>query len=286
MTGLPRWFRQELPGENTMKVSGAISEAGVDTICRQAKCPNINYCFKNNRAAFLLLGPACTRDCKFCAVRKSGNLRPPQPDEPARVAKCAQALKLDYAVITSVTRDDLPDGGAGVFARTINLIRSISPDILVEALIPDFRAKLSSIERVLAASPYVLAHNIETVNRLYKEVRPMADYRRSLWVLSKAKELSPAVKTKSSLMLGFGERQEEVVEAMRDIKEAGCDYLTLGQYLSPSVDHFPVKEFIGIERFEGYREIAFKIGFENVFSGPLTRSSYQAEELSVSQGPP
>jgi len=290
MTKLPAWFRQEIPDETTQELAQLLTESCVHTVCQEARCPNINHCFKNKRFTFIILGDTCTRNCRFCAVTKSANKNLAlDEDEPYRISQLAKSLDLDYVVITSVTRDDLVDGGAAIFAKTIELIHKINPvrnteysevesrisnGVKVEVLIPDFRGKIQSIESVLNAAPFVVAHNIETVKRLYPDLRPQADYELSLGILQKIKELKPQILAKSSLMLGLGETEKEVIVAMRDLRSNRCDILTLGQYLAPSPEHYPIKEFISIEQFERYRDIGLGLGFKSVLSGPLVRSSY------------
>lgn len=276
---LPAWFRQDIPDATTFKMAHLVSEFGLHTVCQETKCPNITHCFKNNKVTFMILGFTCSRNCNFCGVDKTGALSLNiDKKEPYRIAQVVKILGLSYAVITSVTRDDLPDGGAAQFAKTIELIHTVNEDIKVEVLIPDFQGKLSSLECVLNAGPTVVAHNLETVTRLYPALRPKASYQLSLNILSKIKELSSHIYTKSSIMLGFGETREEVITAMEDLREQGCDILTLGQYLAPSVKHYPVEEFISIEQFQEYHQIGISMGFKVVLSGPKVRSSYQAQE--------
>ncbi len=228
----------------------------------------------------MILGDTCTRNCRFCAVRKSDNKNLNLDlDEPLRIAGVVEDMGLDYVVITSVTRDDLADGGAKIFSQTIELIRRINTFIKIEVLIPDFIGKISSLKVVLDAQPHLVGHNIETVERLYKALRPKANYRFSLGVLKKIKEIRPFLTTKSSIILGLGEAEGEVTKTMEDLLNSGCDILTLGQYLAPSESHYPVKEFIRIEQFERYRDIGLGLGFKSVLSGPKVRSSYRAEEL-------
>jgi lipoic acid synthetase len=299
MNKLPIWFRQEIPDEATWELAQLLTEFRVHTVCQEARCPNISHCFKNKRFTFMILGNTCTRNCRFCAVTKSANpvrRGPPlsdrrlvlgrhfskgenknlvlDEDEPYRISRLVERLDLDYVVITSVSRDDLVDGGATIFAKTIELIHKINEDIKVEVLIPDFRGKIQSIRSVLNAAPFVVAHNIETVKRLYPDLRPRADYELSLGILGKLKELNPWILTKSSLMLGLGETEKEVIATLRDLRSNCCDILTLGQYLAPSAGHYPVKEFVSIEQFERYRDIGLGLGFKSVLSGPLMRSSY------------
>lgn len=277
---LPSWFKQELADDKTLKISNLLSRFCVNTVCQEAKCPNITYCFKNNKVTFMVLGKRCTRNCSFCNVDKSANAGlSVDNDEPKRISEAVRILGLDYVVITSVTRDDLTDGGAFIFAETIELIRKANKNIKVEVLIPDFEGKILSLKCVLDAGPDVAGHNIETVSRISRDLRPLSDYRLSLDVLSKIKELRAEIYTKSSLMLGLGETEAEVIGAMHDLRESFCDCLTLGQYLAPSINNYPIKEFVNIEQFQKYRAIGLALGFKAVLSGPLVRSSYKAEEV-------
>jgi len=275
----PDWLKQRLPsGPEFEKIRGMIHKDRLHTVCQEAGCPNIWECFSHHTATFLIMGSRCTRNCRFCAVTE-GPLEPPDPEEPARVAKAARKMGLKYVVVTSVTRDDLPDGGAGIFAETIEKIRQEIPDVCVEVLIPDFQGSKGALETVLNAYPDVLNHNIETVPRLYPEVRPQADYRRSLDLVQYAHEYDPALLTKSGIMLGLGEYQAEISLTLEDMLKAGCRMLTLGQYLQPSKDHLPVKRYIPPEEFEEWRKTALQMGFAEVASGPFVRSSYHAREL-------
>jgi lipoic acid synthetase len=227
----------------------------------------------------MILGSVCTRSCKFCAVSKSkGQLPEPDKIEPQKIAEAVKDLNITYAVITSVSRDDLDDGGAKQFRDTINAIHKISPSVLIEILIPDFQGKIQSLKSVLEAAPVVIGHNIETVSRLYRYLRPEADYRRSLKVLRSLKQLNSSIATKSSLMLGLSETEDEVIRTMSDLLANGCDILTLGQYLAPSANHEPINEFISPEKFLAYRQTALTMGFKSVLSGPLVRSSFEAEQ--------
>ncbi len=248
------------------------------TVCEEAKCPNQWECFSHHTATFLIMGDHCTRNCRFCAVLH-GPLSKPDPDEPLRVAKAARSLGLQYVVVTSVTRDDLPDGGASLFAQTIQEIRRQNPGAAVEVLIPDFQGDERSLAVVLDAGPAVLNHNIETVERLYPRVRPGADYRRSLQLLARARAYRPSIPRKSGMMLGLGETDEEVRQALRDLFRAGCRLLTMGQYLQPSDGHLPVERFVPPEAFETWRTFALDLGFSAVSSGPFVRSSYKAGEM-------
>ena len=277
---LPTWFNQDIPDNATLERGRLLSEYKVSTVCQEAKCPNLSFCFKNLRFTFMILGDTCTRNCRFCAVKKS-NGGPLEIDleEPFRIAEVVKKLALNYVVITSVTRDDLEDGGAEVFAKTITLINDIDRNIKVEVLIPDFQGKISSLRCLLNTQPNVVAHNIETVPRLYKDLRPLADYQLSLGLLRKIKELRPSLTSKSSIILGLGETEAEVIKAMEDLRQSQCDILTLGQYLSPSIEHYPIREFINPEQFHRYQDIGLALGFKAVLAGPKVRSSYQAESV-------
>lgn len=275
---LPSWFRQELPDRDALERARFFSGSGIRTICQEAHCPNMTSCFNRRQAAFMILGNRCARACRFCAVENSPAAAP-DLEEPERIKRLVEILGFEYVVVTSVSRDDLADGGAAQFAKTTELIHSLEAGVKVELLIPDFQAKVSSLKIVLSASPEVVAHNIETVPSLYDEVRPQASYQSSLKVLEDVKEFSSRIITKSSLMLGLGEKRRELLLAMKDLRLAGCDVLTLGQYLAPSGKHYPVREFIEPAVFEFYRQEGLKMGFKAVFSGPLARSSYRAEEL-------
>ena len=277
---LPSWFRQSIPDQETLKVRNMLSGLGARTVCREARCPNITSCFNAYEAAFMILGDSCTRTCRFCAVRKSaGKTLPIDYGEPRKIADAARLLKLKYLVLTSVTRDDLSDGGSSIFAETIKLIKSEDKYTVVEVLVPDFGGNLKSINGVLAANPDCFAHNMETVPRLYNELRPEADYKRSLNLLKMAKELNKNILTKSSIMLGLGEKSGELIRVMEDLRNNNCDILTLGQYLPPSKEHYPVKRFVSIAEFDKYRALGISLGFKAVLSMPLARSSYKAGEI-------
>ena len=275
----PDWLKRRLPtGPAFEKVKGMIGRDRLHTVCQEAKCPNMWECFSHKTATFLIMGSRCTRSCRFCSIPQ-GNLDPPDLQEPARVAGVSKEMGLKYVVITSVTRDDLADGGAGIFAATIKEIRQQIPDASVEVLIPDFQGIKEALYTVLHAHPDVLNHNIETVVRLYPRVRPQANYRRSLELIQRAHEFNPDLPTKSGLMLGLGESPQEIEKTLRDMLEAGCRILTLGQYLQPSKNHLAVERFIPPQEFEAWRKKALKIGFAEVASGPFVRSSYHAKEL-------
>jgi len=261
-----------------LAMTGLLNGLSLDTICESAHCPNIGRCFSKGTATFLILGDVCTRHCTFCAVKK-GRPTPVDEKEPQHLLEAVERLGLNYIVITSVTRDDLPDGGASQFARTIKLLRENRRDAIVEVLIPDFLGSAEAIKTVVEARPQVINHNVETVPRLYPEVRPQADYTRSLELLFMVKNLDRAIVTKSGLMLGLGETKTEVIEVMSDLREADCDLLTLGQYLQPSPKHHPVVRFVSPEEFNEYEAIGKEMGFAEVASAPLVRSSFKAAEL-------
>jgi len=277
MSRLPSCFKQEIPQKDTFKKIAFFRNKKIYTVCQEAHCPNLTRCFQSGCATFMLLGDTCTRACRFCAVKKKKNKKlTVDAQEPQRVVEAVRELGIDYVVLTSVSRDDLLDGGAGQFAKTVKLLKEKFPDIKVELLIPDF---LHALEYVLAAQPDVVGHNLETVERLYPQVRAQADYQRSLEVLETIKKIDPQMITKSSLILGMGESQREVMQAIEDLKNVGCDILILGQYLSPSLKHYPVKEFISEEKFYFYRNYALGLGVKAVLAQALARSSYQAKEL-------
>jgi lipoic acid synthetase len=257
---------------------------GLHTVCQEARCPNQWECYSRRTATFLILGARCTRNCRFCAV-ESGSPAPPDPGEPERVADAASSMALSYVVVTSVTRDDLPDGGAGVFARTVAALRQHLPGARVELLVPDFGGDPAALAAVVDAAPDVLNHNLETVPRLYPLVRPGADYARSLALLAEARRRAPALATKSGLMLGLGERAEEIEGALQDLRRVDCRMLTLGQYLQPTPAHLPVERFVTPEEFAAWQRRGLELGFERVASGPLVRSSYHARDLFEEPAP-
>ena len=276
----PHWLKRRLPtGPAYEKVRALLSKSRLHTVCQEARCPNLWECFSRQTATFLIMGPCCTRNCRFCNVAHARPSGPPDSGEPSRVAEAAQSLRLSYVVITSVTRDDLPDGGAGLFAKTIKEIRERMPDTLMEVLIPDFQGNEDALQTVLEAHPHVLNHNLETVPRLYPLVRPEADYRRSLGLLKRVKQYDSFIPTKSGLMLGLGEFPEEVEKTLRNLLDAKCSILTLGQYLQPTREHLKVERFIPPEEFDDWKKAALKMGFSEVASGPLVRSSYRARDL-------
>ncbi len=277
----PEWLKVRLPsGEKYSSLKRLVRQQHLNTVCEDARCPNIGECWTAGTATFMILGDVCTRACKFCAV-KTG--LPPEYDldEPRRVAAAIRQLNLKYAVVTSVDRDDLEDGGAFIFAETIRLTRSACPGIKIEVLIPDLRGDCEALRTVVTAGPDILAHNVETVPRLYRVARAGSRYRRSLDVLRNARSFGLGMRTKSSVMLGLGENVEEVVAVMRDLREAGVDVLTLGQYLQPTRDHLPVARYYSPSEFGDLRRIGLSLGFAYVESGPLVRSSYHAERLGT-----
>jgi lipoic acid synthetase len=280
MNRLPLWFKQRIPDAAALNTMRLVQAAAVNTVCREARCPNSNSCFSQKQLTFMILGDTCTRNCRFCKVKKAGDkFLSVDENEPARISRMVEELGLKYIVITSVTRDDLLDGGAGQFVKTIKAIRKLDRGIKIEVLIPDFGGDISCLKSLLDAGPDVIAHNIETVPGLYKDLRPQADYSRSLEVLLNLKLLKPLSLTKSSIMLGLGESPNEVIRTMKDLAQSKCDILTLGQYLAPSPEQVAVKEFILPEQFDRYKDLALALGFKAVFSGPLVRSSYKAEEI-------
>lgn len=276
----PPWMKKKVPhSENVRLVKDMLSELKLHTVCQGAQCPNIAECFAKKTATFMILGHNCTRNCTFCAVTK-GKTETVDTDEPVRLAEAVGKMGLKHVVITSVTRDDLEDGGAGHFVRTIQAVRKLSPDTIIEVLTPDFAGSKAAIEAVVLAEPDIFNHNLETIPRLYSRVRPMADYDRSLAFLGYIKELNPKIHTKSGLMVGLGEKPDEILAVMDDLVAVGCDILTIGQYLQPTEKHIDMVEFVTPEVFELYRLKGREKGFKYVASGPFVRSSYHAEEFS------
>lgn len=274
----PSWLTKRVSEtESINKTIELLRSLSLHTVCEEAECPNVSECFGNKTATFMILGDVCTRRCRFCAVKK-GKPQKPDPEEPRNIAEACKKLGLKHVVITSVTRDDLSDGGAAHFALTIYEIRNINPNATIEVLIPDLSGNSEALKIIACAKPDILNHNLETVPRLYETVRPGADYRRSLWVLEKTKELEPAINTKSGLMAGLGEKEEELYSVMRDLRLIDCDILTIGQYLQPSDKHIQVAEYIEPGVFEKYKTIGLEMGFKYVASGSFVRSSYHAAE--------
>ena len=282
---LPEWLRIKLPTSDTFSHTRALlDELKLHTVCESAKCPNHWECWSKGTATFMIAGDRCTRACGFCAVSTAKPFAL-EADEPQRVAEATRRMKLKHVVITAVARDDLQDGGAEHFRRTIEAIRKLNPGIVIEVLVPDFNESDASIENVLNANPHIFNHNLETVRRLTPGVRHRATYDRSLSVLARVKEKrGSAIYTKSGMMLGLGEREEEILTAMKDLRVANCDILTLGQYLQPTLKHLPVIEFVSPERFADYKTRAEEMGFVHVASGPMVRSSYHADEFSLPMG--
>ena len=279
----PSWLKKRLHVSATgQQVRQTLVDLGLSTVCDQAHCPNRSECFAQGTATFLILGDSCTRSCRFCAVQ-SGPCEAPNPNEPQAVAEAAQRMGLHHVVITSVTRDDLPNGGAGHFAATITAVREQLAEAIIEVLTPDFQGDGTAIETVLAAGPDIFNHNVETVSRLYPAVRPQADYQRSLDVLQAAKEMSrrlqPDLYTKSGLMVGLGEEPHEVLGVLRDLREAAVDIVTIGQYLAPSGQHAPVVRYVEPETFAAWEKQARAMGFAAAACGPFVRSSYHAKEV-------
>jgi len=282
--GKPPWLKARFPrGERFGHIKEMLRDQSLHTVCEEARCPNIGECFNAGTATFMILGDTCTRACGFCAVNSG---RPEGLDllEPYRLAKTVEALGLDYVVITSVNRDDLPDGGASIFAACIRSIRRLRPDCEVEVLIPDFEGNAEAVGAVLDANPVVLNHNIESVPRLYPRVRPKARYDRSLALFRRSKVLRPDIPVKSGLMLGLGETFDEVVQVLEDLKAAGVDLVTVGQYLRPTPKHLPVDRYVTPEEFAAVREVGERLGFAHIESGPFVRSSYHAGEQAAAAG--
>jgi len=275
----PLWLIQKAPDPHLLnKMKELLDGLSLHTVCEAAQCPNQGQCFSSGTATFLITGDICTRNCSFCGIDK-GHPLPLDPLEPGNVARAVTALKLNHVVITSVTRDDLSDGGASHFAKTIENIRLYNPDVVIEVLIPDFQGSLDALKTVAHSGADVIGHNIETVPSLYTKVRHKADYRRSLDILQAIKAMAPGLITKSGLMLGLGENKNEVMAVLRELRAAGCDCLTLGQYLPPSPKHHPLVRYITPQEFDKYRTIGEELGFCCVFSAPLVRSSFKAAEM-------
>jgi len=279
---LPEWLRITLPTSDSFaRTRGLLDELKLHTVCESAKCPNHWECWSKGTATFMIAGDRCTRACGFCAVSTAKPLAL-EADEPARVAEATRRMKLKHVVITAVARDDLADGGAEHFRQTIEKVRELNPGIVIEVLVPDFLDNDVAIENVLAANPHIYNHNLETVRRLTPSVRHRATYDRSLTVLKKVKaKRGDTIYTKSGVMLGLGETEEELLQALRDLRESNCDILTLGQYLQPSLKHLRVVEFVTPEKFAEYKIIAEELGFVHVASGPMVRSSYHADEFTL-----
>lgn len=277
----PAWLKTRAPsGENYAKIKNMLGELKLATVCQEARCPNIGECWTSGTATFMLMGEVCTRGCRFCHVKTGNPKGKIDPFEPEKVAYSISQMDLDYVVITSVDRDDLPDQGAGHFARTVSTIKKLNSKLIVEILTPDFRGELSLIQEIVSAGPDVFAHNIETVERLTPKVRdPRATYRQTLKVLKGIKDMNPHMYTKSSIMLGLSETDEEVLQTLKDLREVGCDVVTFGQYLQPTKRHLKVIDYVTPEKFQEWQRVAEDMGFLYVASGPLVRSSYRAGEF-------
>ena len=276
----PSWIKMRAPaGERYMQIKDLMKSLNLATVCQEAQCPNIGECWGGGTATIMLMGEVCTRGCRFCNVKTGNPKGILDADEPQKVATAIAKMGMDYIVLTSVDRDDLPDEGSAHFAKTVGLLKDLSPDLLVEVLTPDFKGKREYIAQIVDAGPDVYAHNVETVERLQKRVRdPRADYAQSLGVLQYVKEREPGCFTKSSIMLGLGENDGEVLQTLQDLRAVGCDVVTFGQYLQPQARHLPVEEFVTPERFKEWQSTAESMGFLYVASGPLVRSSYRAGE--------
>lgn len=270
----PKWLNKKIDFDRSRLTSTLLSGIGIHTVCKEAKCPNISECFKKSHATFLILGKYCTRSCRFCNV-ENGPALAADREEPEKVAEAIRKMSLRHAVITSVTRDDLPDGGASVFAQTVEAIRRSQPDVTIELLIPDLKGDPASIETIAQSSSDIVGHNVETVPRLY-HLRPKADYGRSLYVLRHIKKINRGVLTKSALMLGLGEKKEEVLQVLEDLRCVDCDFAAIGQYLRPGTKNTGVVEYINPEIFEYYKAQGLKMGFKHIESAPYVRSSFSA----------
>lgn len=274
--GKPEWLTKRINNTESIEETALLlRNLSLHTVCESAECPNMSECFGNKTATFMIMGDVCTRQCRFCAVTK-GEPKKLDEQEPVNIGRASMELCLKHIVITSVTRDDIPDGGAEHFANTVLEIRKQNPMSTIELLIPDLQGKWDALRTIINAKPDILNHNLETVPSLYKEVRPHAQYFRSLELLGKVKELKPSIFTKSGIMVGLGETEEEIYQLMDDLREMDCDILTIGQYLRPSMEHIELKEYVHPDTFEEYREAALKKGFKYVASGPFVRSSYNA----------
>ena len=274
----PPWIRKRISPPSLDSVQNILAETRLNTVCEQARCPNMGDCFSEGTATLLILGKICTRNCRFCAV-EHGIPAGPDEEEPQRAALAVKNMGLRYVVITSVTRDDLSDGGASHFTRTIREIRSLNRGIKTEVLIPDFKGEIAPLADLLRAQPTVLSHNVETVPGLYAKVRPQADFKRSVDLLEMSRRLDPGIPVKSGFMLGLGETEDEVIRLLQDLREAGCDLLTIGQYLQPRSGLLPVVRYVHPDEFEYYRAKGLEMGFKAIASGPFVRSSYRAMEL-------
>jgi lipoic acid synthetase len=280
VTVKPDWLRVKAPQwERVGNVKAILRDLALNTVCEEASCPNIGECFNAGTATFLIMGPACTRACPYCDIDFEKKPKALDPTEPERLAQAVGRLRLNHVVITSVNRDDLPDGGASQFVRCIQAVRSTSPQTTIEVLIPDLCGNWEALEAILSAGPEVLNHNTETIPRLYRRVRPQGDYRRTLELLRQSRETAPWVYTKSGLMVGLGETAEEIQQVMQDLRAVDCDILTVGQYLQPSPKHLPVANWVTPAQFDAWKQLGESLGFLQVVASPLTRSSYHAGQV-------
>ncbi|GCL35356.1 MAG: lipoyl synthase [Sphaerospermopsis kisseleviana] len=280
MTVKPDWLRVKAPQwERVGNVKEILRDLALNTVCEEASCPNIGECFNAGTATFLIMGPACTRACPYCDIDFEKKPKPLDPTEPARLAEAVRRMQLNHVVITSVNRDDLVDGGASQFVKCINAVREVSPKTTIEVLIPDLCGNWDALEIILQAKPEVTNHNTETVPRLYRRVRPQGDYQRTMVLLERTHQICPSTYTKSGIMVGLGETDAEVRQVMQDLRSVKCDILTIGQYLQPSQKHLQVTDFITPEQFAAWQAYGEEIGFLQVVSSPLTRSSYHAEQV-------
>lgn len=280
MTVKPDWLRVKAPQwERVGNVKEILRDLALNTVCEEASCPNIGECFNAGTATFLIMGPACTRACTYCDIDFEKKPQPLDPTEPTRLAEAVRRMQLNHVVITSVNRDDLPDGGASQFVHCINAIHKTSPHTTIEVLIPDLCGNWQALEIILQSQPEVLNHNTETISRLYSRVRPQGNYKRTMELLQRSRQISPSIYTKSGIMVGLGETDTEIRQVMEDLRAADCDILTIGQYLQPSRKHLQVSNFVTPEQFAAWQTFGENLGFLQVVSSPLTRSSYHAEQV-------
>lgn len=279
----PEWLKIKYrSSDEVMAVQSLMKDLSLHTVCQEANCPNLLECFGRKTATFMILGNYCTRNCRFCNV-ESNRPQPVDPQESQHVADAVSKLGLKHVVITSVTRDDLPDGGAAHFANVIEAVRSLNNKVVIEVLIPDLKGDIDALAKIISAKPQILNHNVETVPRLYQDVRPQAIYERSIQLLHNVKQINPQILTKSGIMVGLGETIEEVYQLFKDLRAVDCDLLTVGQYLAPSQSHHPVVEFVEPKVFDQYKEKALELGFKHVASAPLVRSSYHADQAMINE---
>jgi lipoyl synthase len=280
VTVKPDWLRVKAPQwERVGNVKEILRDLALNTVCEEASCPNIGECFNAGTATFLIMGPACTRACPYCDIDFEKKPQPLDPTEPTRLAEAVRRMRLNHVVITSVNRDDLADGGASQFVHCITAVRSVSPNTTIEVLIPDLCGNWDALEIILQAAPEVLNHNTETISRLYRRVRPQGNYERSMELLKRSHQIAPSTYTKSGIMVGLGETDAEVRQVMQDLRAVNCDILTIGQYLQPSQKHLQISDFITPEKFADWKEYGEELGFLQIVSSPLTRSSYHAEQV-------